>query len=178
MQCDISEATIEYAADICRIRKKSWLATYPNKGHGIKSEDILSNYDFTSASAIASTKRAITDKDHEEKFWIASIPLITKKSKKIIGFAACQPKDNVMTMLYVEPHFTRHGVGSALWKIVFKNLDQTRPIEVVVVSYNQSAIQFYRRRGFVFDGDVMPPEAPPASLFPSQKLHLLPKNIK
>jgi ribosomal protein S18 acetylase RimI-like enzyme len=92
-----------------------------------------------------------------------SVVLVAELGGNLVGYAvmglsaisACTGSTVELATLYVQEHFTRAGVGSALLSecqnIAFQNAD-SRIIWLTVNAQNERAIAFYRKHGFVESG--------------------------
>lgn len=149
---------------ICKILKKTWLNTYPNKEYGITTRDILRK-DFDSDKKITRWKGKLTNK--ALKMWVA------EDGDKIIGF--CQAKKgkikNNFSVIYILPQYQRMGIGQKFATKVFEWLGNQKPITTEVVKYNSAAISFYQKLGFRNPVGVKSPRSlPNGKVLPTIKL--------
>ncbi len=169
------------APNICKLRRKIWLATYPSEEYNISRELLLKVFDFTAPQTIAHYRRLITGEtsnftDDEivaqenyaincevaskigdigldeseadiEKFWV--VEQGKGMAKKMLAYASANRRGNVLSAIYVDPYQQSRGIGQKLFTMVEEYLNPDKPITLRVVSYNQHAIDYYVRRGFV-----------------------------
>ena len=67
---------------------------------------------------------------------------------KIIGWAACAPRDNEIIALYILPDFQGKGLGTKLYRLMLNQLNRTKNIIIYAVVGNQYAVRFYQKQGF------------------------------
>ena len=67
---------------------------------------------------------------------------------KIIGWAACAPRDNEIIALYILPEFQGKGLGTKLYGLMLDQLNLTKNIIIYAVVGNQYAVRFYQKQGF------------------------------
>jgi len=74
---------------------------------------------------------------------------------RIVGFSASFVARGIIELedLFVEPEWTRRGVGRQL-VLDLVAIARKRRIRRVEVTANKHALVFYRKAGFVFDGDI------------------------
>ena len=89
------------------VLKTTWLATYPNKEHGITKEDILTK-DFNSEKKISAWEDTIKNSGKKSKYIC-----VAKYNDKIVGFCLASKKKglNELDVLYVLPEYQRMGIG-------------------------------------------------------------------
>lgn len=134
--------------DIVFILKTTWLTTYPNKEHGITMEDILSK-DFDSEKKISAWRDTIKNSGKKSKYIC-----VAKHNNKVVGFclASKNKKINELGVLYILPEYQRMGIGRKLTDRAVDWLGRKKKIFLKVASYNQNAIAFYEKYGFVKTG--------------------------
>ena len=79
---------------------------------------------------------------------------MAKEGSNILGFARLNIKDDSVEWIamYVHPDHLGTGIGSALWKTIFKKLPPELPIFVEVATYT-NAVEFYKKIGFRDTGE-------------------------
>ena len=136
--------------EIRNVQKLTWLNTYPNKDLSITKEDIELNFikDNTEEG-----KREIEEwkkryLDPSENRWVA------KDGDKIVGFCVVGIENNNgrIHAIYILPNYQGQGGGKRLMEVGLKWLGNDKDIYVNVVSYNDKAIRFYEKFGFVKTG--------------------------
>lgn len=143
---EILEAKPEDARDINNLLKKTWLDTYPNEEAGISKEDISKFIEERlTEDSIALRAEAIKNKGVNKNIFLA------KDGSNVVG--DCSVLDNGETYqlkgMYVLPEYQRRGIGQMFWKYAQDFLTDKKDIIVWVASYNEKAINFYQKLGFV-----------------------------
>jgi GNAT superfamily N-acetyltransferase len=161
------EVTFQQAANsdvpqIFALQEITWPDTYPNEKHQITVEDIQAKFtDLTEEekqNKISRYQRRIADPD--------TFFLLAKKGQTLVGYctASKKNKEHRIYSIYVLPEYQRQGIGSQLIQSAFKWLGNEAPILLNVASYNQKAINFYQKHGFVKTGKKV---QDPAAKLPS-----------
>ena len=197
----IRDAYPKDAVEICKLRRKVWLATYVSAQHGISREILLKIFDFESPATLRHYRQLIKgeisgfegqeayqnncameqedsqndspdglqdDAQKVEKFWVVEIG--QKSKSRMIAYASANLSNNVLTTIYVHPDYQGQGVGQALFETICAFLDKTKPIGLRVVSYNENAIHFYKKRGFS-EADFTEANIDQGRLFPSMTMY-------
>lgn len=146
----ITEMTREDVEEATAMRLESWLDTYVNKEAGVTREWIEArNADQMSPEKKESRVKRFIKGKQEGTFnaWVAkdeqgtiigsTTPFIDEQGNQRLG------------SLYVDKHWHGKGVAGQLIQKVIDWFDSTKPIELMVVTYNDRARAFYRKRGFV-----------------------------
>jgi ribosomal protein S18 acetylase RimI-like enzyme len=137
------------AEGITTVYYKTWLATYPNKEIGITREDIEESYkDSFTEENIQKHKARIANGNENEK------RLVAKEGDRVVGVARMirNENNNQLQTIYVLPEFQGKGIGKMLWAEAKSFCDPAKDIIVQVATYNQNAIEFYKKLGFVDTG--------------------------
>lgn len=147
----IRRAVAADAAAICRVRKASWLATYPSSEFGISAADILASIDFDSSAERAKWEYILTDPNNGD--WVA------ESAGEIVGFMAAglEAGQRRIFAMYLLPDFQRRGIGSQLMQTALDWLG-AGSVRLGVFVLNTGAIEFYRRFGFELTGREFDPE--------------------
>ncbi len=129
---------------ISDVQKAAWLYVYPNEEFGITKEDILSE-DFYSKERLGKRHKIINDPDSPIKFFVA------KDGERVVGYCSAEKLSdyNKIRSLYVLPEFHNQGIGSRLINECFNFLNINKQTKLTVAIYNQNAISFYEKHGFV-----------------------------
>lgn len=145
----IVEPKIEDAAPSLEVQYKAWLATYPNEKLGITVADIEDRYkDAFTGERLEKRKKVISDPKPNEKFFFA------KNGEKVIGmcYGDVQEDKNQLRAIYILPEYHGKGIGTKLWEALLPFFDKTKDTYVEVADYNEKAINFYKKLGFVDTG--------------------------
>ena len=145
----ITEMSLQEIEPATEMRLKSWLDTYVNEAIGVTREWIeLHNIERVSAEKAQSRKKRFTHGKEQGTFnaWVAkdtngtimgsTTPFIDEKGHQHLG------------SLYVDKKWHGTGVGSELMQKVVDWFDPSKPIELMVVTYNGRARAFYEKWGF------------------------------
>ncbi len=141
----ISDAVSEDVLQTTRLLHETWLATYPNKEHGVTAEDVDESY-----------KDSYTEENQKKrKERIKNLPknerqITAKIGDKIVGVCAgiVNEDKNELKMLYVLPEYQGKGVGTALWLEIRKFFDPKKGTIVKLIEYNAKTKKFYEGLGF------------------------------
>lgn len=141
----IDSPKAEDARAVAEVFYKTWLATYPNEEHGVSVEDIEERYKdaFTEESIGKRAERIENPKDGEAT-------LVARDGESVVGVCnvSQDEKSNHLNAIYVLPEYQGKGVGKLLWQEAQKHFDPIKDTVVSVATYNDSAINFYKRLGF------------------------------
>lgn len=156
---EIVKATPDDAEIICDIRDRAWIDAYPNPELGITARDIEINAKGLRGEFVP--KRIAWFKDKLAKNdgnWICFVAQINNVAR---GFVVASTEDDgkkFINSIYIEPTLQGKGLGTMLMKKALDWLDGDEPIYLEVLSYNQNAIDFYKRFGFEKTDAVVPQE--------------------
>ncbi len=144
------------ATVICTIRDTAWIDTYPNPALGITKQDIVRlakgrNNDFE-PRRIEYLRKYIesqNDKTH-------TVIMATTQGKSVgYGIACIRDGKSWISNIYVLPDFQRQHIGGALMNKLLEWLGNDNDIYLEVVSYNEKAISFYTKYGFVVTSNAV-----------------------
>ncbi len=145
MKITVSDARVKDVEGLQEVFYRTWLATYPNKEHGITVDDIEERFkDRHSGERLNDRRAAIATLDENNKY------LVAKDDDTVVGLCRLtkHEMENRVTALYVLPEYQGKGVGTALWSEALNFFDRSKDIVVNVATYNQKAINFYTKLGF------------------------------
>jgi len=146
MDIEIRKAQPDDVLEIQEVLYETWLATYPNKNYGITRECIEERFkNRRESNWIRKRKEYVTHLPTYECYFVALI------DGKIIGVCRAEAghTSNWLRALYVLPSCQRQGIGKALWLRAKQFLDPGKVTRVLVASYNEQAIRFYHKQGFI-----------------------------
>lgn len=133
---------------------RCWLDTYPNEAFGITRAAIAERMASRNApEGVARLRTRLARDEPGRAAWVA------EASGTVVGFAfPATDADGVQHVgaLYVDAAWHGRGPGQALLDAILAWRDPARPLVLSVASYNERAIRFYRRNGFVDAGAEAP----------------------
>lgn len=147
----LRRVNIDDAAELQNVLFLTWVATYPNAGMGVTSDDIgclLKN--SLTEEVIEKRKKQISEYLNSETHLL----LVAEKNKKIVGFCNAVKKHlhNQIQAINILPEYQRLGLGKLFFEQIKIFFHDNRDIIIEVVEYNQNAINFYKKLGFVETG--------------------------
>lgn len=147
----ITKPKVEDVWGIQNVYHKSWLATYPNEEYKVTIDDIEDSFkDSFTEETLEKRRQAILNPDPESKLKT----IIAKDQDKVIGVCRIEnlPDINKLRTIYLLPEYFGKGIGLMLWNEVKKLLDPKKDTYVELAVYNDRAIAFYKKIGFVDTG--------------------------
>ncbi|MEI6042703.1 MAG: GNAT family N-acetyltransferase [bacterium] len=136
----IQKATPVDVLGIGEVFYKTWLATYPNEEIGITTEDVEFRF---------------KDRKNRDGSKFANIPdnelfLVAKEGDGVVGVCDLikHHEKNELKAIYILPEYQGRGIGKKFWNEALKFFDLKKDTIVNVVTYNNNAIEFYKRLGF------------------------------
>lgn len=161
----VTKAKPEDVRSIQELLYETWLETYPNSEAGITEEDIHTRF-----------KERMTDKvikERQEKLRDNSsrneLFLVAKENDELVGVCGVSAREeyNELQAIYVSPKHQRKGIGYMMWDEAKKYFNPEKKTIVHVADYNEKAISFYKKLGFVDTGKRF-----------SQEIHKMPVSGK
>lgn len=145
----IADAKPEDAVGIRMVQKETWLCTYPNPDIGITRNDVEAKIDDMQKAGAQELAQRIKENPNYHAF-------VSKDKDKVVGFVSVskQEKENEIKALYVLSNYQGRGIGGKLMNKGLEWLGKNKDISLTVVTYNTKAINFYKKFGFVEDGEV------------------------
>lgn len=145
----ITEPKIEDARGSIEVQYKAWLATYPNEKAGITVDDIEDRYkDAFEGEKLARREKIIVSPEPHEKM------LVAKDGERVVGYCYAMKNNekNQLLAIYILPEYHRQGIGGKMWEKLLEFFDMNKDTYVEVADYNEKAINFYKKLGFVDTG--------------------------
>jgi ribosomal protein S18 acetylase RimI-like enzyme len=144
----IDRARGEDAEGINEVHYQAWLKTYPNAARGITVEDIEARFAERSEERLARRRQSLESPEQ------GTTTLVAREGEQVVGVCRVIAKShrNQLQMIYVHPEYQRRGIGYGLWEESRNHMDASADIYVEVVDFNEQAINFYRKLGFVPTG--------------------------
>lgn len=137
------------AEAISELLRITWLATYPNEEIGITEEDIRLRTEGEQGERIP--KNIENWRTRIETNDGSMAVFVVRYQDKILGMTSTtivEGKRNIGAM-YVHPNAQNKGVGSRLMQSALDWHVREDDTCLLVASYNQNAISFYEKFGFV-----------------------------
>jgi ribosomal protein S18 acetylase RimI-like enzyme len=156
----IERAIPDDAEVICDIRDRAWLKAYPNAELGITAEDIRINAQGRDGEFVP-RRVAYLKEQFAKDDGIGLTTFVAKVDNKVIGYVdprIDEQNHRRIDAIYVAPEAQGMGVGGKLMRQVLDLYGRDQDIFLEVVSYNQNAIDFYKRFGFEQTDAVVPEE--------------------
>jgi len=144
----IETAVPSDAEGVFNVQRLTWLATYPNDELGITEEDIRVQLEGEHGELIPQKiekrRSGIEATDSERATYVVH------DNDKVVGFVAPAIRDGQRRIgaLYVLPETQGKGVGRKLLEKAIEWHGRDEDIFLHVASYNQNAIDFYKKNGF------------------------------
>ncbi len=148
-QVKIEQETVEDFDGVQNVWHKTWLATYPSSEVGVSIEDI--NKYFLNAFPPERIERL---KSEVRKPKEGVFNYVAKINGKVVGHFVfiLDEKCDQLESIYILPEYQGRGIGRLFWEKALKLVTKNKPVKVNVMSYNQNAIDFYKKLGFVDTG--------------------------
>lgn len=171
---EIVKATPDDAEIICDIRDQAWIEAYPNLELGITAKDIEVNAKGLNGEfvpkRIAYLKNKLSSPDRSD-----GATFVAKIDGKVVGFAdpSIEYGKRRVGAIFVAPEAQGKGVGSELMKQDLDWHGRDEDIYLEVIAYNQNAIDFYKRFGFVQTDAIVPEEDAPDYIKPLPQIEMV-----
>jgi ribosomal protein S18 acetylase RimI-like enzyme len=154
LQIDIEQAVPDDAEAIYEVKRQGWLSAYPNEEAGITYEDVRKHVDGEHGEGIqkgVERWRSGLEKDADGK---QRITYVAKHDGGLVGFVSPGLIEGQRRIgaLYVLPEAQGQGVGSRLLQKAIDWHGRDEDIFLHVASYNENAINLYKRFGFELTG--------------------------
>ena len=162
----IEDAILGDEKGLAFVQKKTWLATYPNKKYKIFKKDILLK-DFDSDKKLYKWKQTIKSNGKENSY-----VCVAKDGKKVVGFCLVSKKEKLkeLNAIYILSKYQKMGIGKKLLNKAFNWLGNTKKVMLTAVAYNDNAIGFYEKYGFVRTGKTGEKGLPNGKMIPEVQM--------
>lgn len=146
---EITKAAVNDIDGITKVQHDTWIATYPNEEQGV-TEDYI-------------RQRVSNSQTPEKKdFWKESLNRkdtgvwVAKVKGEVVGFCVMKKTGtyNSLEAIYVLPENQGGGFGPELIEAALSWGDKDKDTRVEVASYNEQAIKFYKKYGFVLSEET------------------------
>ncbi len=157
---EIERAVPDDAETICDIRDRAWFEAYPNAELGITVDDIRLNAQGKNGEFVPRRVAYLKDQLAQDD-GSGLTTFVAKVGGKVVGYIDPRIDEQDrrrIGAIYVEPEAQGKGVGGKLMQKVLGLYGRDEDIFLEVVSYNQNAIDFYKRFGLEQTDAVVPEE--------------------
>lgn len=138
----IRQAKLSDIDKIIDINDNCWVETYPNPEIGLTKEDIQKNRVNKDLIEFRKNDWSKSIQQNPEK------TLILEVDSALVGY--CVFDKECILAFYMNPNFQSQGLGSYLMQEVLQKVENKQNFYVKAASYNQKAINFYKKHGFEF----------------------------
>ena len=128
---------------------ETWLSTYPNPDLGVTKEDIESF--FAPRLTAEHIKTAQNNFGDIIKNQIIKLAFVKNTLVGVVK-VSLEPTHSELTTIYVLPKFQGQKIGFRLWQAVLPEIPKSKKVILRVANYNDQAINFYKKLGFVLNG--------------------------
>jgi RimJ/RimL family protein N-acetyltransferase len=149
----IEKAESADAVAINEVSRRAWQTTYPNEEFGITTEDIQRRTEGADGTLIEHKieqwRNVIESSGENHEIFVAH------SDNEVVGFVSPRIVKNGerrIAAIYVSPDAQGSGYGAALLLSALEWHGSESDIYLHVVAYNQQAIDFYERFGFIQTG--------------------------
>jgi ribosomal protein S18 acetylase RimI-like enzyme len=156
----IERAVPDDAELICDIRDRAWLEAYPNAELGITPDDIRVNAKGRNGEFVP-RRIAYLKEQFAKDDGTGLTTFVAKVDNKVVGYVdprVDEQNRRRIGAIYVAPEAQGMGIGGKLMRQVLDLYGRDQDIFLEVVSYNQNAIDFYKRFGFEPTDAIVPEE--------------------
>ena len=145
---EVKPARPEDAEAVFDVQRQTWLDTYPNEEEGITYEDIRLRVEGANGELIP--KKVDKWKQAIETAGETRAVLVVRDEGKVVGFVVPSIMDGQrrISAIYVLPEAQGKGIGGKLLEKALEWQGKQEDIFLHVASYNQKAIDFYKKHGF------------------------------
>jgi RimJ/RimL family protein N-acetyltransferase len=152
----IEKAEAIDATAINEVSRQAWLATYPNDALSITTEDIRNRVEGSNGELIEHKieqwRRIIESSGKTHEVFVARV------DDEVVGFVSpriVRNGERRIAAIYTSPESQGNGYGAALLLSALEWHGSESDIYLHAVAYNQQAIDFYERFGFVQTGQTV-----------------------
>lgn len=127
---------------IARLLQQVWLDTYIDTDRRITTQDISEHVRVLRQPLNAPTPEQLPDQNTRR--WTA------KRGGQVVGYCRVRQlaDSGRLQVLHILPEYQGMGIGKLLIEQALSWLDESKPIYLKVVRYNDRAVGFYQKYGF------------------------------
>lgn len=127
------------------VHRQGWLCTYPSPAHGVTYEAVAARVDAKEVDRFARWTESLANQNEASHIWVARV------QGQIVGFCHSTREQGInrIRSIYILPEHQGKGIGSQLLRQAIDWLGRKQDIMLEVVAYNERAIRFYQKLGFV-----------------------------
>ncbi len=145
-QVKIGKETVQDFDEVHSLWHNTWVATYTNEVVGVTKEDIDKYFAnrYTPDKIQELKDEVVNPKDGTHSY-------VAKVNGKVVGHFVFMDEggNDRLESIFILPEYQGKGIGTLFWKEVRNLFTKGKPIKVNVIAYNENAIAFYKRLGFV-----------------------------
>lgn len=134
---------------ILNVLHKAWLDTYPNAEIGVTVDDVEDSYkDSFKEESIRKMEAGLANIPKNQRRLVAVCDGV------IVGVTTMvrNEENNQLRTIYILPEFQGKGIGRRLYAEAAGFCDLSKDTIVQVATYNDRAIDFYKKLGFIDTG--------------------------
>jgi RimJ/RimL family protein N-acetyltransferase len=145
----VEVARPEDAEEMVRVHDQSWLETYPNDSIGLTKETVERHMASRAHDKVERYRKRIEMQDTMDY-----AVFVARQGGKIVGLSLPHIEEDGrhrLGALYTLKEVHGQGVGSQLIEQALK-WHGNNDVYLMVTSYNERAVRFYKKHGFEFTG--------------------------
>lgn len=150
MEIQIRDAQKEDAEQIQKLYHYVWIETYANDSLNITKQALKKRFDSLLSQESVDWLHNFIDQNIPQNHKY----LVAVRDGIIVGamYLEKETDHNRLQGIYILPKYQNQGLGKRFWDIAITFFDKNNPIILDVAEYNQQAIDFYTKLGFIDTG--------------------------